>query len=88
MKEENEQRVILECFVVVFIWRHRDNELSGSLSTSVVERRRSTGSEAISIFICLDATKFGLLRVLTIIEMILRSVGESAAREMKMPTSG
>ena len=34
------------------------------------ELRTSTGSEAFSILICLDATKFVLLRVFTLIETI------------------
>ena len=33
----------------------------GSLSKDVFERRTSTGSEAFSLFICLDTTKFVLL---------------------------
>ena len=33
----------------------------GSLSKDVFERRSSTGSEAFSFFICLDANKFVLL---------------------------
>ena len=37
------------------------NIIIGSLSSDVFERRTSTGSEAFSLFICLDTTKFVLL---------------------------
>ena len=40
----------------------------GSLSSSVFERRTSTGSELFSFLICLDATKFVWLSVFTLIE--------------------
>ena len=42
----------------------------GSLSSTFFERRTSTGSEPFSLLICLDATKFVLLTVFTLVEMI------------------
>ena len=53
-----------------------DNPLLSSLfqafrySSDVFERRMSTGSERFSFLICLDATKFVLLSVFTLIETI------------------
>ena len=46
----------------------------GSLSSDVFERRTSTGSEPFSILNCLDATKFVLLRVFTLIETISANI--------------
>lgn len=40
----------------------------GNLSRGAFERRTPTGSEAFSVLICLDATKFGLLSVFTLLE--------------------
>ena len=48
----------------------RPRLLIGSLSNSVLERRKSTGSERFSLLICIDATKFVLLSVFTLIESI------------------
>ena len=42
----------------------------GTLSKDVFERRTSTGSEAFSLFICLDTTKFILLSFLSPIKTI------------------
>ena len=42
----------------------------GSLSKDVSERRTSTGSEAFSIFICLETTKFVLLSFFSPIKTI------------------
>ena len=42
----------------------------GSLSKDVFERRTSTGSEAFSLFICLDTTKFVLLSFFSPIKTI------------------
>ena len=44
--------------------------LIGSLSKDVFERRTSTGSEAFSLFICLDTTKFVLLSFFSPIKTI------------------
>ena len=41
--------------------RTQQHATLGSLSKDVFERRTSTGSEAFSLFICLDTTKFVLL---------------------------
>ena len=46
----------------------------GSLSKDVFERRTSTGSEAFSLFICLDANKFVLLSVFSLIKTIYTRV--------------
>ena len=40
----------------------------GSLSKDVFERCTSTGSEALSLFICLDANKFVLLSFFSLIK--------------------
>ena len=42
----------------------------GTLSKDVFERRTSTGSEAFSLFICLDANKFVLLSFFSLIKTI------------------
>ena len=42
----------------------------GNLSKDVFERRTSTGSEAFSLFICLDTTKFVLLSFFSLIKTI------------------
>ena len=44
--------------------------LIGSLSKDVFERRASTGSEAFSLFICLETTKFVLLSFFSPIKTI------------------
>ena len=46
------------------------NMVLGSLSKDVFERRTSTGSEAFSLFICLDTTKFVLLSFFSPIKTI------------------
>ena len=40
----------------------------------VFERRTPTGREAFSVLLCLDDTKFGLLSVFTLLEMICLKV--------------
>ena len=48
-----------ENFCVVFTYgRVKLGRLIGNLSKDVFERRTLTGSEAYSLFICLDANKF------------------------------
>ena len=42
----------------------------GTLSKDVFERRRSTGSEAFSLFICLDANKLVLLSFFSLLKTI------------------
>ena len=42
----------------------------GTLSKDVFERRTSTGSEAFSLFICLDANKFVLLSFFSLLKTI------------------
>ena len=46
----------------------------GSVSNDVFERRTSTGSEAFSLFICLDANKFVLLSFFSLIKTIYQRV--------------
>ena len=48
--------------------------LLGSLSKDVFERRTSTGSEAFSLFICLDSNKFVLLSFFSLIKRIYSRV--------------
>ena len=61
-------------------------QLLGSLSRDAFERRTSTGSELFSLFICLDATKFVLLSVLTLIETIFRRIySKSRPKNAKTP---
>ena len=47
----------------MFVSRGLSHSLIGSFSKDVFERHTSTGSEAFSLFICLDADKFVLLSV-------------------------
>ena len=49
-------------------------ELIGNLSKDVFERRTSTGSEAFSLLICLDANKFVLLSFFSLIKTIYQRV--------------
>ena len=44
--------------------------LLGNLSKDVFERRTSTGSEAVSLFICLDANKLVLLSFFSLLKTI------------------
>ena len=46
----------------------------GTLSKGVFEQRTSTGNEAFPLLICLDATKFVLLSVSTLMETIYPKV--------------
>ena len=45
-------------------------EVIGTLSKDVFERRTSTGSEAFSLFICLDANKLVLLSFFSLLKTI------------------
>ena len=45
-------------------------KLIGNLSRDVFERHTLTGSEALSLFICLDTDKFVLLSVFSLIKRI------------------
>ena len=47
---------------------------TGNLSKDVLERRTSTGSEALPLFICLDSNKFVLLSVFSLIMTICARV--------------
>ena len=58
----------------------------GSLSSDVFERRTSTGSEPFSLLIYLDATKFVLLSVCSLIEMICPKIcSNSRPKSAKSP---
>ena len=52
----------------------------GSLISDVSERHTSTGSEPFSLLICLDATKFVLLSVFTLIETICLRIGSKCKK--------
>ena len=61
----------LEIKLHAFFWDNLGRkDIIRSLSSAVFEPRTSTGSEPFSILNCLDATKFVLLRVFTLIETI------------------
>ena len=62
----------------------------GSLSKDVFEQRTSTGSEAISLLIYLNATKCALLSVFTLIKTIPLKIKKKkpAVQECKKSTSG
>ena len=61
-------------------------QILGSLSKDVFERRTSTGSEAFSLFICLDANKFVLLSSLSLIKTIyLRVSTKPPLNDAKRP---
>ena len=51
-------------------WIRSFDEVLGSLRKDVFERRTSTGSEAFSLFICLEANKFVLLTFFSLIKTI------------------
>ena len=58
-----------------FFWDNRGRkDIIGSFRSDVFEPRTSTGSEAFSILNCLDAIKFVLLRVFTLIETICANI--------------
>ena len=60
-----------------------------NLSSGVFERRTATGSKTSSLFICLDATTFVLISVITLIETIcLKICPRTTAQECKKSTSG
>ena len=58
----------------------------GNLSKNVFEPRTSTGSEAFSLLICLDANKFVLLSFFSLIKMIYQRVStEPLPNDAKSP---
>ena len=62
---------------------------TGSKTQGVFERRTATGSKTSSLFICLDATTFVLISVITLIETIcLKICPRTTAQECKKSTSG
>ena len=56
-----------------------------SLSKDVFERRTLTGSEAFSLLMCLDANKFALLSLFSLIKTIYPSVSTKLPNETKSP---
>ena len=63
--------------------------LLGSLSKDVFERRMSIGSEAFSIFICLDADKFVIAKfILSRKDDLPESFNQTTAQWRKKFTSG
>ena len=61
-------------------------ELLGTLSKDVFEQRTSTGSEALSLFTCLDANKFVLLNFFSLIKTIdLRVPTKPLPNDAKSP---
>ena len=63
-------------------------KIFGSLSSNVFEQRASAGSEIFPLLLCLDATKFILLSVFTVIEMICLNVcSYSRLKFVKSPLS-
>ena len=58
----------------------------GNLSKDIFERRTSTGSEAFSLLICLDANKFVLLSFFSLIKTIYQRVStEPLPNDAKSP---
>ena len=70
-----------------FHFAHRgEEEIIGSLSSDVFERRLSTGSEPFSLLISLDATIYILPSVLILIETILPKIcSKSRLKGAKRP---
>ena len=61
-------------------------ESIGTLSKDVLERRTSTGSEALSLFICLDANKLVLLSFFSLLKTIYPRVStEPLPNDAKSP---
>ena len=60
----------------------RAGVLIGSLSKDVFGRRTSTGSDASSLLICLDATRCVLLSIFTLVETIFQKTGQNRCRRM------
>ena len=57
--------------IIIFSFTHITQSSSlGTLSKDVFERRTSTGSEAFSLFICLDANKLVLLSFFSLLKTI------------------
>ena len=71
--------IVPDCFYMLIFCSEKFSmnlslTLIGSLSNDVFERRTSTGSEAFSLFICLDANKFVLLSFFSLIKTIYQRV--------------
>ena len=66
--------------------RFASPQIIGNLSKDVFERRTSTGSEAFSLLICLDANKFVLLSFFSLIKTIYQRVStEPLPNDAKSP---
>lgn len=67
-RESNSSGNACNCFLDYY-WVGAD-QILGSSSKGVFERRKSTGSEDFSLLICLNAIKFVLLRFFVLVETI------------------
>ena len=79
---------IRHCVLIIIGCSRTQGGLIGSLSKDVFERRTSTGSEAFSLFICLDTTKFVLLSFFSPIKTIYPRVStkpQSNAAKSPLP---
>ena len=66
--------------------KRRPKKLIGTLSKDVFEARTSTGSEAFSLFICLDANKLVLLSFFSLLKTIYPRVStKSFPSDAKSP---
>ena len=71
--QSHSMKVLLPCNLnpMTFQWITTSvDNLLGSLSSDVFERRTSTGSEVFSLLTCLDDIKFVFLSFFTVIEAI------------------
>ena len=66
----------------------RSLHINRELSKDVLEQSTSTGSEAFSFLICLDATRFVVLSVFTHIRRFAKKLGKNTAQECKTSSSG
>ena len=76
----------MTCATQINFTRVNEIEAIGNLSKDVFERRTSTGSEAFSLLICLDANKFVLLSLFSLIKTIYPRVStEPLSNDAKSP---
>ena len=62
--------------------------INAIISREFEQRRKSTGSEPFSLLICLDATKFVLLSVFTLLETICPNISSKSRLKSAASTSG
>ena len=63
--------------------KNKSHETIGTLSKDVFEQRTSTGSEAFSLFICLDANKLVLLSFFSLLKTIYPRVSSKPLPTMQ-----